>query len=161
MGRHKKLSEADIENVLLRIARGDRHVDIAADYRVNPSTIGAIKARHADHRAAHDASVEPPRCNMCAGTLDRDGVCGDCGAEGLDAWTPPPGYEKPVTDQEIRARQSRVARASYRIPDEQVYELRRKFRASELTMHKFLKEQKVSKEHGAAALRGTNQYRDL
>ena len=94
-------------------------------------------------------------CNICKHhPLEADGSCGKCGADPETAWTPPVGYAPPLTEKELRTKRG----VGMDFTDEEVWNLRRKFRASPLNMHAFLKQEKIGKHRGASALRGTGRY---
>ena len=112
------------------------------------------------------ANLDKPRpaCARCQGQLRRDGACYQCGASATEAWQAPEGYQPPVTDEEVKQRSP--ARKG-RLTDEQVWELRRRWRNSDLPLYRFAKEVAeekslpTGKDGLIAALRGWKAYRGV
>ena len=104
----------------------------------------------------HSSMAGEMACNICRHRpLDEDGSCGKCGADPETAWTPPLGYEAPITKDEVN---DRVNRQRNTLSQEEIWELRRKFRLSRLTITAFAKEQKMARDRCANALRGRRNY---
>ena len=103
-----------------------------------------------------------PRCRNCGGWIRPDLRCANCNVTAVASWTPPEGYEPPITDEEMNAR----SKATKRFADEQVWSLRRRWRGSNLTVGAFIKAE-LTRPNGLKgghvklrdALRGTGAYK--
>ena len=85
--------------------------------------------------------------------------CPYCGAGDLAAWTPPsPDWEAPLTKTELK--ELRKGRRYRRvIPDEEVWAMRRRFRAAGLSMAAFCRrEELANRAHIADTLLGRERY---
>lgn len=103
-------------------------------------------------------------CHKCGGNLVVGTNCPYCGASAEQAWTPPEGYQPPISDEEVK---QRSPRHKGRLSEEQVWELRRRWRNSDLPLYSFAgqvaadKSLPVGKDGIIAALRGWKAYKGV
>lgn len=164
------LTVAEVDEIRRRVDAGEKKNDLAKEFNVSASTLSSWTRKHAngDYRTAEPQprrntvriAVDAPLCNVCTGNLDVDGVCKACGASGEAAWTPPPGYERPITDAELRKAIGNRA-GGLRFTQEEVWELRAAWRRNPEPFTHFAKKHDMSKSLAGDILRGLRNYKGM
>lgn len=114
-----------------------------------------------------EPDIEPPACARCGQLIRAGEGCRSCGADAMQAWGKPAGYEPPITKEESAQRQRYNHLPRKAFTDEQVWELRRQWRASSLTVGRWTedwhklpknKQRRIGVKQLTDALMGRGRY---